>query len=246
MSGSEAQSRERFPSTHWSLVGRAGDADSPVKREALATLLLRYMPAMKVYLMRKRRLADDAADDLLQGFVGEKVLDGPFVAAADRRRGRFRSFLLTSLDHFLIDQVRRNRADGSTGSDHGADTEDPAAPGAPDPFDVAWARQVINEALCRTEEECRAAGRADVWGMFEQRVVGPTLQDRPAPPYEQLVATFGFTSPTQASNCLVTAKRMFARALRAVVTEYAGEDGNVEEELGDLMKILSSGRARSG
>ena len=225
------------------MVGEAGGADSPASRGALASLLRRYLPPMKVYLMRKRRLGPDEADDLLQSFVGEKVLDGRFVAAADQSRGRFRSFLLTSLDHFLIDQVRRRQAE--TGRSEDTD-EEPVADQAPDPFDVAWAREVIHEALRRMEEQCRTGERSDVWTMFDQRVVGPTLQDRPAPPYDQLVATFGFVSPTQASNCLVTAKRMFARALREVVTEYAGEGANVEAELADLMTILSAGRARSG
>ena len=229
---------DRFPSTHWSLVGGAGGPDGTSRNAALAALLNRYLPPMKVYLMRKRRLSADEADDLLQGFVGEKVLDRDFVAAADEKRGRFRSFLLTSLDHFLIDQVRRRKAPAAPAA---PDQPEPAAPQGPDPFDVEWARQVINEALRRTEDECRAGGRADVWAMFDRRVVGPTLLDRPAPSYEQLVEEIGFASPTQASNCLVTGKRMFARNLRDVVTEYAGEDANVEAELRDLMSILSGG-----
>ena len=237
----ERRRPDRFPSTHWSLVGRAAASDLAASRGALATLLNRYLLPMKVYLVRKRRLSGEEADDLLQSFVGEKVLDGEFVAAADQKRGRFRSFLLTSLDHFLIDQVRRRKGHVWAGDEEALD---PAAPQGSDPFDVEWARQVINEALRRMEDECRAAGRADVWAMFERRVVGPTLLDRPAPPYEQLVAEIGFASPTQASNCLVTAKRMFARTLRDVVTEYAGEDANVEAELRDLMSILSGGRAR--
>ena len=242
------QTTERFPSTHWSLVGRAGDADPAASRGALADLLRRYLPPMKTYLVLKRRLRADEADDLLQGFVAEKVLDGRFVAAADRQRGRFRSILLTSLDHYLIDQVRRRRAAATGPSVPADDAEsltEPAAPQGPDPFDVAWARQVINEALRRMEEACRAGGRDDVWGMFDRRVVGPTLLGRVAPAYEQLVADLGFASPTQASNCLVTGKRMFARTLRDVVTEYAGEDANVEEELNDLMRVLSGGGART-
>jgi RNA polymerase sigma-70 factor (ECF subfamily) len=193
--------------------------------------------------MRKRRLSGEEADDLLQGFVGDKLLDPTFVAAADQKRGRFRSFLLTSLDHFLIDQVRKRKPNAPHTCE---DEPEPEAPQGPDPFDVAWARQVINEALRRMEQECGAGGRDDVWAVFEQRVVGPTLLGRPAPPYEQLVEGIGFASPTQASNCLVTAKRMFARTLRQVVTEYAGEDANVEAELRDLMSILSGGRARTG
>ena len=223
------------------MVGEAGKSDLAAGRSALEALLRRYLPPMKVYLVRKRRLREHEADDLLQSFVGEKVLDGRFVAAADQSRGRFRSFLLTSLDHYLIDHVRRRKAAPAPAA--GGESE-PAAPEAADPFDVAWARQVINDALGRMESACRAAGQEEVWSMFERRVVGPTLLDRPAPPYERLVAELGFASPTQASNCLVTGKRMFARTLREVVTEYAGEGTNVEGELRDLMIILA-GRAKA-
>jgi RNA polymerase sigma-70 factor (ECF subfamily) len=181
--------------------------------------------------------------------VGEKVLDASFISTADRRRGKFRTFLLTSLDHFLIDQVRRSdaamRAQVSAAAVASGDGQEPVAQDVADPFDVQWAREVINEALARMEQECTASGRLDIWMMFQQRVAGPTLGERPAPSYEELVAQFGFQSPTQASNCLVTAKRMFARTLRAVVMEYAGADDSVEAELADLMKILGAGRARS-
>jgi RNA polymerase sigma-70 factor (ECF subfamily) len=225
------------------MVGRAGGADAAASRGALAALLRRYLPPMKAYLVRKRRVAELDADDLLQGFVAEKVLDGRFVAAADRGRGRFRSFLLTSLDHFLIDQARRRRPVVEVGPDA---VPEPAAEQVPDSFDVEWARAVIDEALRRMEAQCRDGARGDVWAMFQARVVGPTLQGLPPPPYEQLVASLGLSSPSQASNCLVTAKRMYARALREVVTEYAGEGANVEAELRDLMSILSGGRARPG
>jgi RNA polymerase sigma-70 factor (ECF subfamily) len=225
------------------MVGDARGADSPARRGALEALLRRYLPPMKVYLVRKRRLGPDEADDLLQSFVSDKVLDARFVAAADQSRGRFRSFLLTSLDHFLIDRVRKRKS--TPAATEGDEAPEPAAPQEPDPFDVAWARQVINEALRRMEDGCRAGGRGDVWAMFERRVVGPTLLDRPAPPYETIVAELGFSSPTEASNCLVTAKRMYTRILREVVTEYAGENPNVEAELRDLMTTLSGGRARS-
>jgi len=231
------------------MVGGAGQAQSLDRAGALAAIVNRYLPALKVYLMRKRKLSADAAEDLLQSFVGEKLLDASFIATADRRRGKFRTFLLTSLDHFLIDQVRRSdsamRAQAAAAAIVPGDGDEPAAPDAADPFDVQWAREVINEALARMEQECAASGRSDIWNMFEQRVAGPTLQDRPAPTYEQLVGQFGFQSPTQASNCLVTAKRMFARTLRVVVMEYAGADDSVEAELVDLMKILGHGRARS-
>ena len=226
------------------MVGEAGRANSPARRAALEAMLRRYLGPMKVYLTRKRRLRAEEAEDLLQGFVGDKVLDPAFAAAADQGRGRFRSFLLTSLDHFLIDQLRKAKKHVPAPAADGDDAPEPAAPQAPDPFDVAWARQVINDALGRMEAACRAGGRHDVWAVFEMRVVGPVLLDRPAPPYDEVVAKLGFASPAEASNCLVTGKRMFARTLREVVTEYAGEGANVEAELADLMAALSGVGAR--
>jgi hypothetical protein len=104
---------------------------------------------------------------------------------------------------------------------------------------VAWARQVIDQTLRRMREQCDADGRPDLWGLFDVRVVGPTLRNEPAPAYEDLVASFGFASPTKASNALVTAKRMFERTLRGLVMEYAGGDASVEGELRDLRKVLS-------
>src|SRR5687768_16829005 len=195
MPGPRPQPLERFPSTHWSLVGRAGGAagaDAGVAREALADLLRRYLPALKVYLARKRGMRSDAAEDLLQSFVGQKVLDGRFVAAADRERGRFRSFLLTALDRFLIDQVRREHAGGRQVAL--TSEAEPAAAERPDAFDVAWARQVIHETLRRMREQCDAGGRGDLWCLFDVRVVGPTLRGERAPPYEELVEKFGFAS----------------------------------------------------
>src|SRR4051812_47357518 len=96
---SPRQPQERFPSTHWSMVGGAGESGSLARKGALAALVNRYLPALKVYLMRKRKLSADAAEDVLQSFVAEKVLDASFIATADRRRGKFRTFLLTSLDN---------------------------------------------------------------------------------------------------------------------------------------------------
>jgi len=93
--------------------------------------------------------------------------------------------------------------------------------------------------LQRTQTECEATGRTNFWGLFEVRVVGPLLRGEPPPAYDELVARFGFQSPLQASNALTTAKRIFTRALHAVVAEYAESEEAVEEELRELRAILS-------
>ena len=80
-----------------------------------------------------------------------------------------------------------------------------------------------------------------MWGLFDCRVVRPMLEGAPAPDYRELVDRFGFPSPVQASNALVTAKRMYVRILRAVIGEYADDEREIDSEIADLHRILASG-----
>jgi hypothetical protein len=106
-------------------------------------------------------------------------------------------------------------------------------------FDVAWARQTLAEALQRLRAECGRKGRADLWGIFECRILEPTLNETEPPPYEQLVERFGMVSPSQASNLLITAKRMFTRVLAEVVRDTVSEEAEVQAEIRDLARILA-------
>ena len=88
-----------FPSTDWSEVEEAGGGSGPAAREALGELLVRYLPALRAHLVRRLRFTPDEAEDLLQGFIADKVVERGLVARADRRRGRFRTFLLAALEN---------------------------------------------------------------------------------------------------------------------------------------------------
>lgn len=241
-----------FPVTHWSLVRRAGSAgdggpgaaDDPAAREALHQLVVRYLPALKAHLVYTRRLPPDEADDLLQSFVAAKVLEQNLFRRADRGQGKFRTFLLSAPGNFLVDAVRaRNAKKRSAGRD--AVPIDEQRDEVVDPreepsaaFDAAWARQVIDRAVDLARQACDADGRADVWGVFQARVLDPALHGAEPVAYDVLVRQFGLASPDQASNVLVTGKRIFTRALRQAVGEYA-QDGDVEQELQELKAILA-------
>lgn len=243
MSRQEPGAYRPFPVTQWSLVARAGDADPETKRRALTDLLDRYMPAIKCYLTMGKRIDHDRADDLMQSFLTSKVLDQDLIERADKDRGKFRTFLLTALDRFIVNQHRFDRAQKRAPTAMGAieDQPEPAdTESAPDDtFDVAWARQVIDRTIERMKQECRGSGRSDLWHVFEARVLAPTLGQDEAVPYEELIEKAGFTSPVQAANALVTAKRMFARIIRQVISEYEGTDAEIDMELNDLHEILA-------
>ena len=248
MSENASPEHADFPLTRWTLVDRAADGSLSVSSEALNELLRRYWPALKTHLISARRIPPHQAEDLVQGFVVSKVLEKDLIASADRERGRFRSLLVTALDRYVISQRRassaRRRSSGRPLSDPDMMDQHPAPDAeASTAFDVAWARQLLHQTIAAMESQCRSSGRADVWGVFEARVLGPVIEGRPPTDYEELVRRFAFQSPTQAANVLVTAKRMFQRTLRAAVEAYAGSQAAVEEEIEDLWRILTGGRA---
>jgi DNA-directed RNA polymerase specialized sigma24 family protein len=232
----------RFPTTRWSLVDRAGREGAEAEREALGLLLARYLPALRSHLIHSKRLQPADADDVLQDFVAAKVLERDLIARANEQLGKFRTFLLTALDRFLLNRIRNGKAQKrvvGAAVNLGDEDDGVAASGRADAYDVEWARQVIDEAVSRMRAECQAAGRDEIWGMFECRVLALLDQDAAPLDYGELVRRFGFQSPSQASNTLVTAKRMYARILRSVIGEYARDGAEVEAEIDELHRILT-------
>src|SRR3954451_16740246 len=97
-----------FATTRWSLVAAAQDASAPEARQALAELCNAYWFPVYAYV-RRRGHDRHAAEDLTQGFFA-RLLEKNDLAAADRTRGRFRSFLLTACQHFLANRHDRDAA----------------------------------------------------------------------------------------------------------------------------------------
>lgn len=233
-----------FPLTNWTLVRRAGEESGAAKRMALGELLPRYLSAMRSHLIYRKRLDPLDAEDMLQAFIASKVLEADLISSADPERGKFRTFLLTSLDRFTFNQLRDRKAKKRGGMDKRVSLDDELQSAEPghqpkDAFDIQWGREVLGESLRRMEAACAACGRPDLWGVFEARVVGPTLGETKAVDYDVLVKRFGYKSPSQASNALITANRTFQRILREVIGEYASDETEIESEIEDLRTILS-------
>jgi RNA polymerase sigma-70 factor (ECF subfamily) len=231
-----------FPTTRWSLVNRAGKIDGTAARQALTEIVQRYLPPLRSHLVRRQRVDPHRADDLIQSFLADKVLEDELIGWARQERGKFRTFLLTALDRFVISEGRAQRAkkrspDKLAELDEALD-QSASAPSVDEQFDIEWARQVIDQAVARMQKECTDSGRRDVWGVFELRVLNPMLHGTPPLDYAQLVERFSLESPAQASNVMVTGKRMFVRCMRSLIAEYVGDDEQrIDEELGDLQRI---------
>jgi RNA polymerase sigma-70 factor (ECF subfamily) len=227
------------------LIAEAGRGNDAGGRDALGVLLRRYQPALEAHLVQKR-IDPQRVADLVQGFISDKIVEQNLLSRADREKGKFRTFLLTALQNYVVDQVRQenSRKRSPTG---GAPlslevaAEAAGEPLATDVFDVAWAREVLAEAVRRMKAECDASRRQDVWGVFEERILRPSIEGVEPIAYELLVSRFKFKSPVQAANVLITGKRMFVRVLRQVVGEYARDGQEIEQEIADLRQILQAG-----
>ena len=99
-----------FGETRWTLVLTAADRDSPTAEEALAKLCEDYWRPLYAFLRRRGYKTEDA-EDLVQTFI-ELLLKKNFLEQADRSRGRFRTFLLSALGHFLSNQAKAARSIG--------------------------------------------------------------------------------------------------------------------------------------
>src|SRR5260370_21805806 len=97
----------QFPTTRWTLVVAAGDPHRKEARSALVSLCENYWYPLYTYL-RRRGYSADEAQDLTQDFF-IRVLAARYLDRADQEKGRFRSFLLTSLKFFVPDEEDRHR-----------------------------------------------------------------------------------------------------------------------------------------
>src|SRR6478752_5067731 len=100
--------RSEFPQTRWTVVVAAGNPHQQEARSALASLCENYWYPLYAYLRRRGYRADQAQDLTQEFFI--RVLEGRYLDRADSEKGRFRSFLLTSLKFFVADEADRDRA----------------------------------------------------------------------------------------------------------------------------------------
>ncbi len=99
---------------------------------------------------------------------------------------------------------------------------------------------LVHQVVEGMRRECAETDRLDVWTVFEKRILAEIFHDAQPSSYQSLAEELTLQSPSQAANLLVTAKRMYARLLRAAVAEYEPSDEAIEEEIAALRKALGT------
>jgi RNA polymerase sigma-70 factor (ECF subfamily) len=228
-----------FATTHWTMVLMAGN-DSTAAREALETLCRTYW--VPVYTLARARGADaESARDVTQNFFA-RLLSRDGLAKAQRERGRFRSFLAQSLKNFMSDEWRKTQALKRGGGENILSLDFAAAEGryqephhdnSPDrEFDRRWAEQILAEARRRFEREYVDSGRGEMIQVLDR------LGDPGAPSLSEEAARLDIMLNTLKSH-LHRARLRHARIIRDLVAETVPTPADVEEELRQLLAVLS-------
>ncbi len=245
MGGSDGQ----FHTTQWTQILASQTNDGQARSSALGSVMGHYWKPVYCYLRRKG-YDNEKSKDLAQGFFTEIVMGRELVAKANPDTGRFRGFLLRALNNYLTSEWRKQSAakrmpeSGLLSLDgiEGPSLPDPNPQTSPDAaFAHAWATELLRNVLDNVRRQCIAANQETHWNIFHGRVVEPILNDTPIPPLPELCVRFGVSKPEQASAMQVTVKRKFHSALRSEVRRYVASDTEVDDEIAELMTILSNG-----
>ena len=239
-----------FLGTPWTEILRARTDDGARRHDALGRILSRYWKPLYCYL-RRRGHSNEEAKDLVQGFCEEVVLARGLIQQADRAKGRFRTFLLTALNHYVASAHRAKTArkrlpqDGLVRLD-GSHVPEPAGDGTPeDAFHYAWASALLDAVIAEVRQSCARDGKGVHWEVFRARVLAPIMEDAAPPSLADLCTRHGIGDEGAASNMIITVKRRFEAALTRHVRELVPSDADVAGEIQELMEILSKGSARS-
>jgi RNA polymerase sigma-70 factor (ECF subfamily) len=234
----------RFATTRWSQVLAAGRAQTTSSRGALAGLCEAYWYPLYAYVRRWGH-GPDEAQDLTQEFF-TRLLEKHYLRDADPTRGRFRSFLLASLKHFLSNERDRATAVKRGGRAQIVPLEIETAEGLyrlepPDAdtpekvFERRWALMLLERTLGRLRDEFEAGGRREVFARLEGYLTG----ERDTVPYAQLAAELGMTEGA-IKVAVHRLRKRFGALLREEIGDTVSDPAQVDDEIRELFRILTA------
>lgn len=187
----------RFESTQWSLVVSAGARSSPESELALEELCSRYWLPLYAHVRRLGKTPDQAGD-LTQGFFA-KLIEKNYVADADPERGRFRTFLLSSLTHYIANEWDKSRAEKRGGarkalpldfqSGERRFRQEPQSAETPErQFERDWAVTLLEQVLDSLAAEYASKGKQDLFAAMR-----PFLTPYPDESYSEISQKLGMS-----------------------------------------------------
>ena len=244
--GSDAESSGtragHFATTHWSVVLAAGQSDSLHAAAALEQLCRTYWYPLYAYV-RRRGYSPADAQDLTQEFFA-RLLERKSFSSADPARGRFRTFLLQALEHFLANEwksahrLKRGGAapclplDAAEAAQRYAN--EPATTLTPERvYEKRWAMTLLEQVLAALEREYAEAGKSRVFEELAELLWGKDASTS----YALIGERLGMTEGT-ARGAMHRLRERYRERLRAEVAHTVAEPAEVEEELRYLITVV--------
>ena len=230
----------KFPTTRWTLVVAAGDPNQKEARSALSSLCENYWYPLYAYL-RRRGYPADRAQDLTQEFF-TRVLEGRYLDRADREKGRFRSFILTSLKFFVADEEDRQRAHKRGGgavlplefsSGEGRYQREPAHDETPERiFERRWVLSLLDRVVEKLRDEFVHHGRPEHFERLKVFLLGQSDT-----PYAALACEMN-TSEGALKVAVHRLRRRYRNLFRQEIADTVADPTEVESELRYLADVL--------
>jgi RNA polymerase sigma-70 factor (ECF subfamily) len=233
-----------FTTTHWSVVLAARQSASPDAERALERLCRTYWYPLYAFVRRQGRNAEDA-QDLTQGFFA-RLLEKEYLRLADPARGRFRTFLLASLNAFLAEAHRHvhrlKRGGGQTfiswdaltvEQRYLAESRDESTAEAL--YEARWALTLLETVLGRLGTELASAGKDRLFAELKGHLWG----EPNAASYTELAPRLGL-SEGALKVAVHRLRRRFRQLLREEVARNVADPAEVDEELRHLVAVLRS------
>jgi len=234
----------RFATTHWSVVMAAGRPKSASYRQALETLCRTYWFPLYAYL-RRHGCNSHQAQDYTQAFFTALLTKGG-LGLADPKRGKFRSFLLSSLKHFLSNERARARAKKRGGgrktlsldfdsaeSRYVLEPRDELSPEKL--FERSWALTVLDRTMARLQAE---AVKTNKMKSFE-RLKSYLIADKDSAPYHRAADELDITEGA-VRIAVHRLRRRYRELLRDEIAQTVTSDDQIDEEIRDLFTALGS------
>ena len=230
-----------FPTTRWSLVVAAGDSQRKDARSALVSLCEHYWYPLYAYLRRRGYRAEKAQDLTQEFFI--RVLEGRYLDRADPEKGRFRSFILTSLKFFVADEADRHRAHKRGGgmvvalefsSGEERYQREPAHDETPERiFERRWALSLIDRVVERLREEFVHHGRPEHFERLKVFLLGQSDA-----PYAALAQEMN-TSEGALKVAIHRLRKRYRELFRQEIADTVADPEEVESELRFLAAVLA-------
>jgi DNA-directed RNA polymerase specialized sigma24 family protein len=234
-------SQRVFVTTRWTEVLQAAQTSAPDAAAALESLCRKYWYPLYAYVRREGFTSHDA-QDLTQSFFA-RFLEKNFLAQVDRALGKFRSFLVASLKHFLANEWDRARAQkrGGGAAIISLDEQSAEARYLLEPhadatliYERRWALTVLEEVLARLERESTAAGKADQFLHLKDHLMAGR-----AAPHADLAAHLKMT-PGAIKVAIHRLRKRYRALLREEIAQTVSTPAEIDTELRYLFSVIAS------